>query len=130
MSTILVAEDDGSSAALICAVMAKAGHHTLTAADGPGVLESARSSTPDLMLLDVSLDGPMTGLDVCRAVRADPALAHIPVIVLSGWAFSSDIEAGKDAGADAYLAKPFSPADLKLIVQGHLDQAARRTKPR
>ncbi|MCW2502425.1 MAG: two component response regulator receiver protein [Actinomycetia bacterium] len=126
MATLLVVEDDADNSVLICSVLRRAGHQTLTAPDGPGALTAARSWAPDLIVLDVSLAGPLTGLDVCRAVRGDPKLAGVPVIMLSGWAFDSDIEAGQSAGADAYLSKPFSPSALTGLVEEHL---ARRPAP-
>jgi CheY-like chemotaxis protein len=124
MATILVVEDDADNMVLTCAVMRRVGHHTVSAVDGKGALAAARSWMPDLIILDVSLAGPLTGLDVCRAVRSDSRLAHIPVVMLSGWAFDSDIEAGTDAGADVYLAKPFRPARLTAVVQAQLDRVA------
>lgn len=118
MTTILIVEDDPDNAVLACAVMKKAGYHTLTAVDGHSALESVRAWRPSCVLLDVSIAGPLDGHDVCRALRAEPEpeLAATPVLMLSGWAFDSDIEAGKAAGADAYLAKPFRPAELTDLV--------------
>jgi CheY-like chemotaxis protein len=123
MATILVVDDDHDDAVLVCSVLHKAGHRTLTAVDGRGALACARDWLPDLVVLEVSLAGPMSGLDVCRTIRGARGLEHMPVILLSGWAFDSDIEAGKEAGANAYLAKPFDPADLVEVVQGRLDRA-------
>ena len=129
MATILIVEDDPDNVVLACAVMKKAGHHTLTAADGASALECIHGWTPDAVLLDVSLaggSGAMTGLDVCRAIRADadPQIAAIPVLMLSGWAFDSDVETGKAAGADAYLAKPFRPSELQALMMRLLTRSS------
>lgn len=119
-ATILVVEDDPDTIVLIRTMVKRAGHKVLTAADGAGGFATARRWIPDLILINVSLAGAITGLDVCRAVRATPDLAHIPVVMLSGWAFDSDIQAGQEAGADAYFAKPFDRAELTVTIQGLL----------
>ncbi len=124
MGFVLVVEDDPANATLAEAVLSRAGHRVLHAADGVAALEIARRRSPDLILLDVSLPGALTGLDVCRALRADPATARIAVLMLSGWAFDSDVQAGRAAGADGYLAKPFLAADLRSRVQELLDRAS------
>jgi CheY-like chemotaxis protein len=124
MSAILIAEDDPDNAELVCDMLGQAGHDTLVVADGASALDSARSWHPDLMLLDVSLAGPITGLQVCQAMREDPGLAGIPVVMLSGWAFDADLGAGRAAGANACLAKPFRPAELRALVQILLDGQA------
>jgi DNA-binding response OmpR family regulator len=69
----------------------------------------------------------MTGLDVCRALRAVAATAGIPVLMLSGWAFESDVAGGHAAGADGYLAKPFANAELRTRVQELINQTTART---
>jgi CheY-like chemotaxis protein len=130
MGVVLVVEDDPLNASLAQAVLSRDGHRVLMAADGPTALDMACRWQPDLVLLDVSLLGPMTGLDVCRALRADPATATIAVLMLSGWAFTSDIEAASAAGADAYIAKPFSNADLRARVHELIDHATSRARSR
>jgi CheY-like chemotaxis protein len=129
MGVVLVVEDNPTNAVLAEAVLGRAGHRVLMSADGPTALDIARRRVPDLVLLDVSLAGSMSGLDVCRALRADPATAGIAVLMLSGWAFESDIAAGHAAGADGYLAKPFSNAALCERVQELIDRAPARQDP-
>lgn len=68
--------------------------------------------TPDLVLLDVMMPGSMDGLEMCRRLRAQPATARVPVILLTARGQQRDIEAGREAGADTYLTKPFSPMEL------------------
>jgi DNA-binding response OmpR family regulator len=82
------------------------------AADADAGLQAARTLLPDLVLLDVMMPGPRSGLDLCRALRADPALQHVPVVMLSACSQASERQAGMDAGATAYLVKPFSPMQL------------------
>lgn len=84
-------------------------HEAANADDG---LALARRVRPDLVLLDVMMPGTMNGLDLCRLLRADPHLAATPVMMLSARGQSADREAGLQAGAAAYLVKPFSPIAL------------------
>lgn len=67
---------------------------------------------PDLVLLDVMMPGSMDGLELCRRLRAWPETAGVPVILLTARGQQRDIEAGREAGADTYLTKPFSPMEL------------------
>jgi CheY-like chemotaxis protein len=75
-------------------------------------LAMARTLQPDLMLLDVMMPGSMDGLALCRALRADPVLRQVPVVMLSARGHAGDRQAGMDAGATCYLVKPFSPMQL------------------
>jgi DNA-binding response OmpR family regulator len=129
MAVVLVVEDDPANAQMVAAMLTRAGHRVLTAADGPGGLESARSWDPDTILLGVSLAGSMNGLEVCRALPAEPGTAKTPIIMLSGWAFETDVEAGRAAGCDDYLAKPFGQDELLARVQRVLDGAATQPRP-
>ena len=125
---VLVVEDDPINASLVHAILARDGHRVLLAADGVTALDTARRRLPDVVLLDVSLPGELTGLDVCRQLRADPATAAIGVLMLSGWVFDSDVAAGYDAGADDYLAKPYQHTELRQRVQTLIDRTpARKT---
>ena len=87
-------------------------------------MESCRQDAPDLVVLDLMMPG-MNGLDACRTIRSDPALAKTPVILLTARAQSSDVEAGLAAGADDYITKPFSPRDLAERVDALLAQGER-----
>jgi DNA-binding response OmpR family regulator len=80
-------------------------------ADGTAALALARVELPDLAVLDVSMPGA-TGLEVCAALRADPATAAVRILLLSAGASLDDVAAGLAAGADAYLAKPFQISGL------------------
>ena len=80
-------------------------------ADGAAALDLARAERPDLAVLDVSMPGA-TGLEVCTALRTDPATAGIRILLLSAGASLEDVAAGLAAGADAYLAKPFQVSGL------------------
>src|ERR671921_12782 len=82
-------------------------------------LEAAGDRPPDLVLLDVMMPG-LSGIDVCRALRAEEATAHLPVILLTARAQEGDVQIGFGAGADDYVVKPFSPRELVSRVEAVL----------
>ena len=112
---ILVADDNGDVRALVALVLAPAGR-VLEAADGDAALALARLRRPDLAVLDVQMPGP-SGIDVCRALKADPATAGMPVVILTAEGTPEVQERALAAGADAFVAKPFSPAALLALVR-------------
>ncbi len=109
---MLVADDEDDIRALVALAVRKAGCTVVgSVADGTAALGLARTGLPDLAVLDVSMPGA-TGLEVCAALRADPATAGIRILLLSAGASLEDVAAGLAAGADAYLAKPFQISGL------------------
>jgi DNA-binding response OmpR family regulator len=109
---VLVADDEDDIRELVCLAVAKAGCTVSTSvADGSVALASARADLPELAVLDVSMPGA-GGLEVCTALRTDPATAGIRILLLSAGASLEDVARGLAAGADAYLAKPFGVASL------------------
>ena len=112
---VLVADDEDDIRDLVCLAVRKAGCAVVrSVSDGAEALTAALTDLPDLAVLDVSMPGA-TGLEVCAALRRDPDTAGVPVLLLSAGASPDDVARGLAAGADAYLAKPFSVADLVLI---------------
>lgn len=111
MRTVLIADDDPDILALVTFKVKQAGYTLITATDGAAALAAARETPPDLAVLDVSMPR-MSGLEVCRELRADPATKKVPVLLLTARAQEADIEAGFDVGANDYVVKPFSPRDL------------------
>ena len=87
------------------------------AANGRLGLDAVRAFQPELVLLDVMMPGDLDGLQVCEQLRRDPATATLPIVLLTARAQASDRLAGERAGADDYLAKPFSPMVLVQTVQ-------------
>ncbi len=124
MARILVADDDEDIRMLVVMRLQHSGHEVEQAGDGAEAVEQCRNDAPDLVVLDLMMPG-MNGLDACRTIRADPALARTPVILLTARAQSSDVEAGMAAGADDYITKPFSPRDLAERVDALLAQGER-----
>ncbi len=109
--TVLVVDDDPVIQGLLRVNFEMEGYDVLTAGDGVEGLERARAERPDAVILDVMMPR-MDGLDVARALKADPSTAGIPVVLLSAKAQQADLRAGEGTGADEYLTKPFDPFDL------------------
>jgi DNA-binding response OmpR family regulator len=116
---VLVADDDDDIRDLVAFRLDRAGYEVLRAGDGQEALDLARKHGPDLAVLDVMMP-KLTGYDVTRALRADPATSRIPVILLTARVQEADVARGFDAGADDYVKKPFSPQELKARVQAVL----------
>ncbi|MBB3676162.1 response regulator transcription factor [Modestobacter versicolor] len=114
---VLVADDEEDIRLLVCLAVGKAGGTVVAAvADGAQALAAARAERPHLVVLDVSMP-EATGLEVCAALRADPATAGCRVLLLSAGASPDDVARGLAAGADAYLPKPFTIAGLVAEVR-------------
>ena len=104
----------------------QAGFQTDTAADGAEALRKARSTTPDLILLDLMLP-EMDGLEVCKLLRRDAKTSAIPIIMLTARASEIDRIVGLELGAADYVPKPFSPRELVLRVKKRLEQSSGET---
>lgn len=110
---ILIVEDHADIRRLIRMTLEFENHEIHEASNADDGLADVRRLRPHLLLLDIMMPGKMDGLDLCRLVKSDPSLGAPWVVLLTARGQSKDIEAGMNAGADAYLLKPFSP--LKLI---------------
>jgi two-component system, OmpR family, phosphate regulon response regulator PhoB len=124
MSAILLVEDDPDIRHLVSYKLTKGGFDVTEASDGFAALREARRKPPDLVILDARLPG-MSGLEVCRELRAGPGTARTPIIMLTTRARSQDIEQAYAAGATDYVVKPFSPRQLQLRVESALQRAGR-----
>lgn len=120
---ILIAEDEEDVQELVSLHLKNAGFLPVKAENGPEALRLAREEDPRLIVLDIMLAG-MDGLDVCRLLKADPAMRDIPVIMLTAKAEEPDRIIGLELGADDYMTKPFSPRELVLRVRSVLRRAA------
>ena len=121
---ILVAEDDRDIADLIVHYLQKAGWRAEIAASGTEALALARAQRFDAAILDVMLPG-MSGLEVCRALRATADTAELPIIIVTARAEETDRIMGLDIGADDYVAKPFSPNELVARIRALLRRSRR-----
>jgi DNA-binding response OmpR family regulator len=116
---VLIIEDDSSVCELLFSCLSKAGYRVSIAQSGEAGLSQIEEDPPEAMVLDLNLPG-MNGLDVCRAMRRDPWMSRIPVLMLTGQAEEDDVVAGLEVGADDYMTKPFSPKLLTARVKSLL----------
>jgi two-component system phosphate regulon response regulator PhoB len=126
MPLILVVEDEGDIRQILSYNLGQAGHQVLTAENGSAALELARKERPALVLLDLMLPDT-SGLDVCRQLKSDATLKHIPVIMLTARSEEIDRVVGFELGADDYVVKPFSVRELVLRIQAVLRRAQTTT---
>ena len=126
--TILVVDDEPRIVEIARDYLQQAGFRALTAGDGDRALAVARAERPSLIVLDLMLPG-LDGLDVMRALRRDPALADIPVIMLTARVEEADKLVGLELGADDYLTKPFSPRELVARVRAVLRRTEAKPSP-
>jgi two-component system, OmpR family, alkaline phosphatase synthesis response regulator PhoP len=124
---VLIAEDDRDIADLIALYVGRAGWQAHVVAAGDAALAHARSAPVDVAILDVMLPG-MSGLEVCRALRAMPATAELPIIMVTARGEEGDRIVGLDIGADDYIPKPFSPNELIARIRA-LMRRAHRVEP-
>ncbi|MFA9432595.1 response regulator [Egicoccus sp. AB-alg2] len=109
--------DDEADVRLLCRVNLEfEGYEVSEATDGETAIAEVRAGRPDVVLLDVSLPG-LQGWDVLDAIKADPALRHIPVVIVSARARDEDQIRGWSQGAADYITKPFSPLALSQVLQ-------------
>jgi DNA-binding response OmpR family regulator len=119
MAKILIAEDEPDIRELVTFMLKFAGYEVVAASNGEDAVRTASRERPDLVLMDVRMPR-MTGYDACRMMKANPDLRNVPVVFLSAKGQESEIQSGLEAGAEEYLLKPFSPADLTNRVRGIL----------
>ena len=120
---ILIVEDEEDIAELLEYNLQRNGYLPSCVATGEDGLSVTREEHPDLVLLDLMLPG-LSGLDVCRRLKADNATSRIPIIMLTAKGEEEDIIAGFDAGADDYVTKPFRPKVLLARVRAVLRRGA------
>lgn len=113
---VLVADDEPDILELVCIRIEQFGYQVLQARDGVEALTTARREKPDLCVLDVMMPG-LDGHGVARELRATPELAGVPILMLTARASAEDEVAGLTAGADAYMAKPFTNRELRSHVE-------------
>lgn len=109
--TILIADDEPSLRLLVRVTIESAATRVIEAADGDQAWTLVQAERPAIALLDVQMPG-RSGLELTRAIKADPSLGPIRVIMLTAKGQATDLDAGRAAGADDYLVKPFSPLAL------------------
>lgn len=126
VTTILLIDDEARVGGALRFALAP---HGFTVDQETGAVageERARRQRPDCILLDVSL-GNADGLEVCRRLKADPATAAIPLLLLTGHVDAGSVARGLEAGADDYVSKPFTARELRARIDAHLRRASGAT---
>ena len=124
LATILIVEDDPTIRAILeMALRADGFRHVRSESRGDSGLASARRERPDLVLLDLTLPG-LDGIEVCRRIRAEPALADVRILMLTAKTQNEDVVRGLEAGADDYVTKPFDRKVLLARVRAVLRRRA------
>ena len=114
--TILYVEDNELNRKIVRDLLRRTSYRLIEAPDGESGMAAAREQHPDLILMDIQLP-KVSGIEATRLLRGEPATAETPIIAITSFALSGDEQRAKDAGASAYLAKPYSPFDLLNMIR-------------
>lgn len=120
--TILYVEDNEANRMIVRDLLKRTKYQLAEAHDGEAGVARALEIRPDLILMDIQLP-KISGLEAIRRLRAQAATAATPIIAITSFALSGDEQKAKQAGATAYLAKPYSPFDLLKLVRQYLPEA-------
>jgi len=112
VTTVLIADDDADHRELITLALARLGHDVVQATDAESAQRAVDAGGIDAVLLDVRMPGT-SGIELCQRLRAEPATAHLPIMLISADVNNHRILAGIDAGADDYLTKPYHRTELQ-----------------
>lgn len=114
--TILYIEDNEVNRRLVQDLLRLTSYKLLEAVDGESGMAMARKERPDLILMDVQLP-KISGIEATRTLRREPATADTPIIAITSFALAGDEQKALEAGATAYMAKPYSPRDLLELIR-------------
>jgi two-component system cell cycle response regulator DivK len=118
---ILHVEDNEDNRQIVRDLFEHMGYTVIEAVDGEEGVSKAKEHKPHIILMDIQLP-KMTGYETTRAIKSDPDLKDIPIIVITSYALSGDDQKAYEAGADDYLAKPYKPKDLLNRVETWLER--------
>jgi two-component system cell cycle response regulator DivK len=116
VKTVLYVEDNELNRKIVRDLLGRTSYRLVEATDGPTGLATAQEVLPDLIIMDIQLP-KLSGLDATRRLRAEPRTAHVPIIVITSFALAGDEQKAREAGATAYLAKPYSPRELLQLIR-------------
>jgi len=119
--TILYVEDNEANRKIVRLLLKNTSYQLIEAHDGEAGVATALEKKPDLILMDIQLP-KISGMEAIRRIRADAAMTHTPIIAITSFALSGDDQKAKDAGATAYLAKPYSPRDLLALIRSQVQE--------
>jgi len=119
MPRILIADDNPSNADLLDTYLDGRGYETKLVYNGEDAIAATRDWKPDLILLDVMMP-KLSGFEVCRRLRADPATKNVSVLMVTALDQSTDVETAVDAGTDDFITKPINKSELVLRVEAML----------
>ena len=122
MSVILYAEDDSEQMTMLRMYLEKKQFKLIGAEDGREAVDKIKSLHPDLILLDIFMPR-LDGFGVLRAIKSNPQTASIPVVILSAWPSGDNRRRAEEAGAVDFVAKPYEPAYLAMLIEKHLATA-------
>ena len=114
--TILYVEDNEMNRKIVRDLLKRTTYRVIEANDGEAGVAMALAERPDLILMDIQLP-KISGMEATRRLRAEAATANTPIIAITSFALSGDDQKAKEAGATAYLAKPYSPFDLLNLIR-------------
>ena len=114
--TILYVEDNELNRRIVRDLLRRTSYRLIEAPDGETGMAIARQERPDLILMDVQLP-VVSGIEATRTLRGEPATADTPIIAITSFALAGDEQKAREAGATAYMAKPYSPRDLLELIR-------------
>lgn len=116
---IMHVEDNEYNRKIVRDLLSRSNYVLVEARDGEAALDALTRQRPDLILMDIQLP-KLSGLDVIRRIRADPALTQVPVIAITSFALSGDDQRALEAGSNAYIPKPFRPRELLEMIRSFI----------
>jgi two-component system cell cycle response regulator DivK len=116
VKTVLYVEDNEFNRKIVRQLLGRTSYRLIEATDGESGVTTARAERPDLIIMDIQLPR-LSGLEATRQLKAAPETAGVPIIVITSFALAGDEQKARDAGAAAYLAKPYSPRELLGMIR-------------